>query len=216
MTSLPMHGLHERLDLAAALHPESKTLADFRADAWLVEAEAEALRAARRIVTPHAEVAALYAEKVVRLDWQLPRAAGLERRKGDRIVFPAATVGRKGAYEMREAARRLSLSLRLPGAQLEGENFWRGVEVEDGSGAGDWLDGACAVVLPAFVEHRPRRLLEAVARGVPVIASSACGLEGVKGVTSVPTGDTDALCIAIEETLTGAGTLVEQLAGSAG
>ena len=31
-------------------------------------------------------------------------------------------------------------------------------------------------VLPAFVEHQPRRLLEAVAHGVPVIASKAVGL----------------------------------------
>ena len=48
MTALPLARLHERLDAAFALHPESKTLADFRADEWLVRAESEALQQARK------------------------------------------------------------------------------------------------------------------------------------------------------------------------
>lgn len=224
MTSLPLKHLHARLDEAAALHPESATLADFRADERIVEAEAEALSNARRIITPHTEVAALYPGKAVLLDWHVPHGAQPFRLDGlpqshaaqpasngkqlrsdgvqpphdaGRIVFPASTVGRKGAYEMREAARRLNLSLGTLGAQLEGEAFWRGVRTERISGIEGWLDGARAVVLPAFVEHRPRRLLEAVARGVPVIASTACGLDGMRGVINVPAGDVDALCDAI-------------------
>jgi len=52
MTRLPMTLLQARLDAAAAAHPERATLADFRAPAWLAEAEAEALAAADWIITP--------------------------------------------------------------------------------------------------------------------------------------------------------------------
>ena len=48
------------------------------------------------------------------------------------------------------------------------------------------------------MENNPRRLLHAIAAGTPVIASAACGLEGVKGVTSVPTGDLEALRAAVD------------------
>jgi glycosyltransferase involved in cell wall biosynthesis len=48
-------------------------------------------------------------------------------------------------------------------------------------------------VLPAFVEHKPRRLLQAVAAGVPVIASDACGVSSVSGITTVVSGDAVAL-----------------------
>lgn len=71
MTAMPVARLHERLDAAFALHPESKTLADFRADEWLARAESEALQSARRIITPHSEIAALYKEKARLLDWTM-------------------------------------------------------------------------------------------------------------------------------------------------
>jgi glycosyltransferase involved in cell wall biosynthesis len=58
-----------------------------------------------------------------------------------------------------------------------------------------------AVVLPAFVEHKPRRLLEAVACGTPVIASTACGLENVKEVINIPVGDVEALRAVIKRVL---------------
>lgn len=195
MTRLPLARLHETLDAARALHPDSRTLGDFRAEDWLVRAEEDALARARKVITPHARVAALFPGRAVPLDWHLPRAAAATlpgRDEARRVVFPAATVARKGVYELRSAARELGLRLTLTGAQLEGPDFWRGVEVERAAG-GDWLEGACAVVLPSFVEHAPRRLLEAVARGVPVVASTACGLEGVPGVVSVPAGDARAL-----------------------
>jgi hypothetical protein len=200
MNGLPLWRLHESLDDAAALHPESKTLADFRAADWLVRAESEALGQARRIVTPHALVASLFAGQAVRLDWRLPPAAHAPPAPGRRVAFPASTVGRKGAYEVREAAKRLGLSLVVTGAQLEGEDFWCGVEVERRDGK-NWLEGAGAVVLPAFVEYRPRRLLEAAVRGVPVIASTACGLGETRGVVAVEAGDAEALCTEIEKAL---------------
>jgi glycosyltransferase involved in cell wall biosynthesis len=61
------------------------------------------------------------------------------------------------------------------------------------------LDGAAVVVLPAWVEHWPRRLLAALAAGIPVIASRACGLKGVPGVTTIADLDGDTLQNALAE-----------------
>lgn len=203
MTNLPFAVLHETLDAAHRRHPESSTLNDFRASAWLLENENEALRHARRIITPHSYVADLFADKAMLLDWHLSKnKTSIHSQNAhtakSKIVFPAATVGRKGAYEMREAAKKLNLQIATVGAQLEGADFWRGVSVEHKSGVGDWLADAALVVLPAYVENRPRRLLEAVARGVPVIASTACGLVNVKGVVNIQAGDVRRLFAAIK------------------
>jgi hypothetical protein len=54
-------------------------------------------------------------------------------------------------------------------------------------------------VLPAYVEHRPRMLLSAIVRGIPVIASEACGLHDLPGVVTVPTGDDQVLATAVRE-----------------
>ena len=198
MTAMPLARLHERLDAACALHPESKTLADFRADGWLVRAESEALQHARGIITPHSEIAALYRDKATLLDWAMPPKARKRPPKrlaphGAKLAFPGPTVGRKGAYELRAAVQGLGVQVVTVGAQLEGADFWRGVSIEHRAGDEDWLDEVDAVVLPAFVEHKPRRLLEAVASGTPVIASTACGLENIKEVINVPFGDVEAL-----------------------
>ena len=196
MTALPLSELHERLDRASAMHPESRTLADFRADESLVRMESEALKGARRIITPHSGIARLYEGRAILIDWIVPIQASPAKAVDPcrpRIVLPASTVGRKGAYELRSALRGLDIDLTIVGAQHEGDDFWQGLSVERRRDADDWMDGATAMVLPAHVEHRPRRLLEAVARGIPVIASSACGLEHITGVITVPPGDVEAL-----------------------
>ena len=199
MTSLPLKNLQERLDLAAEKHLESRTLGDFRAERRLVDAETEALKNARQIVTPHTEIAGLFPQQSVLLDWKRPSPPVFEKKRADKftVVFPASTVGRKGAYELREALDGLENSLKLIilGAELEGDSFWHGFEIE--RGAQNWLEQASLVVLPAFVEHKPRRLLLAAAAGVPVIASPACGLINVGGITIVEFGDSAALCRAI-------------------
>jgi glycosyltransferase involved in cell wall biosynthesis len=59
-------------------------------------------------------------------------------------------------------------------------------------------------VLPAHVEHAPRALLRAVAAGVPVVASTACGLAGLQGlhnVAEIAPGDIDALRTALRTAL---------------
>ncbi|MBS0473357.1 MAG: VanW family protein [Proteobacteria bacterium] len=184
MTRLPMGMIEARLNAAAARHPERRTLADFRADAVLVAAERAALAAADAIVTPHAEIAALFGERAVRLDWAMPRAAArTDAVVPRRIAFPGPTIARKGAYELREAARALDLEVVLCGSDLEGADFWSGVRTR--RAGEDWLEGVAAVVQPALLEESPRKLLQALARGVPVIATAACGLAEQEGVTLV-------------------------------
>jgi hypothetical protein len=196
MTRLPMGEIEARLNAAAARYPGRRTLADFRADAALVGAEREALAAADRIVTPHAEIAALFDERAARLDWTMPKiAARTDAVVRGRIAFPGPTIARKGAYELREAARALDLEVVLCGSDLEGADFWAGVRTRR-AGA-DWLDGVAAVVQPALLEESPRKLLQALARGVPVIATAACGLTKREGLTLVAEGDANALVEAL-------------------
>ncbi|HEX4572363.1 MAG TPA: glycosyltransferase, partial [Dongiaceae bacterium] len=193
MTRLPMTLLQARLDAAAAAHPEHATLADFRAPAWLAEAEAEALAGADRIITPHAEIAALFADRAIHLSWQVPAAGSATRVRGRRIVFPGPTVARKGAHLLRDAAAVLGLEVMPLGAELEGPGFWKGVRTIP---AGDW-SGVAAVVQPALVEEQPRRLLAALAAGIPVIATPACGIAPRPGLCLIPPEDRAALIEAL-------------------
>jgi hypothetical protein len=197
MTRLPMTALQARLDAAFARHPECATLGDFRAPAWLVRAEREALAYASRIVTPHAEIAAMYPGKAELLPWAMPKSAPLVRSADvvKRIAFPGPTIARKGAYELREAAKQLGLEVVLLGSDLEGASFWDGVETRR---AGEnWLSEVAAVVQPAIAEERPRHLMSALAAGVPVIATAACGLGTRDGITMIPAGDVVALTSAL-------------------
>ena len=66
---------------------------------------------------------------------------------------------------------------------------------------GAWPEQVAAVVLPAIVEHQPRALLRAVAMGLPVIATEACGLDDMPGVTIVPPFDVAQLRMAIGQLL---------------
>jgi hypothetical protein len=200
MTRLPLSMLHDRLDVAAQQHPESSTLSDFRADRSLVIAETEALQAARSILTPHAEIVQEFGQRAIQLPWHLP-AVECPPRAGQRVLFPAATVARKGAYELRETARSLALELNLLGPQLEGNGFWDGVPVQRVTS--DPLAGVGLVVLPAYVEHQPRLLLRAIAAGIPVIASEPCGLGNQKGVVTIPAGNSALLQQAIAAFVTG-------------
>ncbi len=117
--------------------------------------------------------------------------------RGDVFAFPGPTVARKGAYELREAARRLGARLRPLGAELEGPGFWQGVELAPAPPGAPWLEGVRAVVHPCLAEGAPRRLLEALAGGVPVITTAAAGIAPQPGLTLVPMGDVEALAAAM-------------------
>ncbi|MDE2127046.1 MAG: VanW family protein [Armatimonadetes bacterium] len=192
MTRMPLASLHAKLDGAMALNPERKTLGEFRAPAWMVDAETAALRAAQHIITPHAAVAALFPGQALRLPWRLPSAVRFE--PGNAVLFPGPTAARKGAFELREAARSLDLEIVLCGVELEGETFWEGCRTRRVvRGAAGWLNGVGLVVQPALVEDAPRALLAAAAAGLPIVATEECGLHGVDGVTELEFGDAAAL-----------------------
>jgi len=169
-------------------------LGDFRASPELVRAEREALDHADRIVTPHAEIAALFAGKAELLSWhtrqtQVPPAS-------HRVAFVGPTLGRKGAYEMRDAARALGLDLVVPTRDLEATDFWSDVAIHRGTPL-----HAAIVVQPAYAEENPRSLLAALAAGRQVIATPACGLPAQPGLTLIRFGDAPALIAALRGAL---------------
>lgn len=193
MVRHPMRELQAKLDLAKLHYPQSSTLADFRAPDAIVAAEAEALAAARTLLTPHCGIAACDASRTRTLDWIMPAARGRIIRGGRSILFPASALARKGAYALRDALRGLDLDVIVAGrAQEQDGDFWGDVRTRGLEGA-DWPDEIAAVVLPALVEHQPRALLKALAHGLPVIATEECGLGAMAGVTGVPAYDPEAL-----------------------
>lgn len=171
MTRMPMDTIQKVLDDAFARFPDRALLADYRAPDDLVRAEEEALAAAYRVVTPNLQMVEMFPSRAQLLPWTKP--AGADWKRGAAIGFPGPTVSRKGAYEVREAAKRLGLEVVLGGSELEGAGFWDGVRVRKG----DVLDGTFAVVQPALLEDKPRALLRAQAAGCPIVCTTACGLQ---------------------------------------
>jgi hypothetical protein len=203
MTRPPMGALQETLDAAFLGQMDRASLADFRAPAELVAAEAEALAAADRLVSAHAEVARLFPDKTLLLDWVMPTPspAASSPARSRIIAFPGPTAARKGAWAVREAAQALDLEVLLLGSELEGAGFWSGVRTRRPLAGTPWWSDAAAVVQPALTEESPRRLLAALAAGRPVIASPACGLAPRPGLTLIAADDAEALTKALDAIL---------------
>ena len=174
MHALPMTRIHIQLETAAARYPDEPTLRDFRADQALLRDEREALDGAERWIGPHAGMLRLAGEKAQALPWLLPAAdiANRERRPD-----PCACISLRRVWC--EKAR------------------WQAVALHRIEHAEDALAFCDVVVLPAWVEHEPRVLLAAIASGIPVIATAACGLGDLTGWSEVPAGDVDALRVAL-------------------
>ncbi len=173
MTRLPFEKLHERLDLAFSMHGESPTLKDFRAPIELIELENISLNKARKIITPHSEIAQIFNNKCNKLAWEMPNVEN-HSLLGHKILFPASAVGRKGAYEIQKLAKELKLTISFLGKNIEHENFWENVSTEKFNGD---LDAIGLIIYPTFIEHQPRLILKALAKGIPIITTHACGLE---------------------------------------
>ncbi len=200
----PLFLLHRQLDLAASLYPDSPTIADFRADATLVEREYTALAQADRLLTPHAWVAEQLRHHGFNRVELLPWATGQVQphHPGQTILFPASSLARKGIYEVRQICRELDLPLAVLGRATEGEGFWDSLHVRFAQKGPELFRDIACVVLPAHVEHQPRALLSAWKSGVPVICSPECGLPaGLPGVDFVPAGDVDGLRNSIDSRL---------------
>jgi hypothetical protein len=173
MTSLPFEKLHERLDFAFTNHKESPTLNDFRASKELIELENKALTKARQIITPHSEIAEIFKNKVIKLDWHISNTA-TRQINGNKLLFPASAVGRKGAYEIKRLAKELQLDLTISGRTIENENFWEDLKIEKFNGDFNQIG---LVIYPTYIEHQPRQVLKAISKGIPVITTSACGID---------------------------------------
>ena len=195
----PIERLQATLDAAADLYPDSTTLGDFRASPAIATAERDALGAARRLITPHRGVATCFpAGRVELIDWK-PVTRLATRRGGRTLLFAGPALARKGIHAMREAMDGLDVSLLVEREAVDDPGFWgdRDVRVLEGDIPGE----LAGVVLPALVEHNPRTLLRALAAGLPVIATSACGLPPQPGLTLIPPNDPAALREAIRAVL---------------
>ena len=131
---------------------------------------------------------------------ELPLVAGKVRnlRLAARRIHGAEILA-GAVFGLREALAGLDVELVAMGSKLEGADFWKGVRIA--APEAHWLDGADIVVFPTFVENQPRRLLAALAAGVPVIATLACGLGPREGLTLVSAGNAAALREALEAVL---------------
>jgi hypothetical protein len=175
MSRHPLGEIHRRLDAAAAELGQSPTIGDFRADAALVERERALLARARRIVTPHHELAAMFPAQAVRLAWHRPPP--LPHVPGKRVAFLGPTIARQRPDLVRALAAALPEPLIAFGAMLEGPDFWAGAAIERRTFGPGWLDGIGAILHPATLTAQPRRLLQAAASGVALYATAASGLD---------------------------------------
>ena len=168
----PLGEIHRLLDEAAAELGPSSTIADFRADPALVAREAGLLARARRIITPHHGIAALFRAHSQLLAWHYPIPAAHE--PGTRVAFLGPTIARQRPDIARALAASLDEPLIVFGSLLE--PMWDGASIELRTMGPGWLDGIGAILHPATMTRQPRKLLEAVAAGVQVYATSTCGL----------------------------------------
>jgi hypothetical protein len=175
MSRHPFAEIHRRLDLARAELGGSPTIADFRADPALVARETALLARARRIITPHHDIAALFPDRAMRLAWHRPPATA--RVNGNRVAFLGPTIARQRPDIVRALAASLDTPLVLFGDMLEGADFWAGIPVERRAFGPSWLDGIGAILHPAILTSQPRRLLQARAAGITLYATPGCGLD---------------------------------------
>ncbi len=191
MTRFPIEKLHERLDVAYQKYPSSQTLNDFRAPEDLIDLENAALTKSRHIVTPHKEIADIFNNKAILLSWSYPKSTVQPTLSGGKILFPASSLGRKGAYEVRQLAKELNLGIKIIGNATEDDSFWNGIKVE--MAKTNPFEDVQLLVYPTYIEHQPRILLKAISSGLPIITTTACGLNKTDNVTIIPVGDYEAL-----------------------
>ena len=188
MTRLPMLHLQLRLDEVKSKFPESITAADFRVSNELLEIEKMALLKARKVISAHAEIVEMFKHKAIQLDWQKPKLKK-QISQGNKIIFPASALARKGAYEMRKLAQELNIEIYVMGRAEEHANFWKDVKVHYTTN----LEEAHLLILPAYIEHNPKIVLKALASGITVISTTACGVSPQPNLILVSMGDYEAL-----------------------
>lgn len=199
---LPLEALQARLDAAARANPKSPTLGDFRAPRELLELERRALLRCSLSITPHLDVARNLPGAVQAIPWERAAATSAESGSdaGPSIVrYPYPTLGRKGCHELARALEGLDVELWVDGPNLESRDVWRGLRWRQTPAQ---TDAVAVVAAPAWVEHRPTRLVDFALRGQPVVASEACGVPPSQRMHVIPLGDVDALRSMLRSLLT--------------
>mgnify|MGYP002078291350 CR=1 FL=1 len=187
MTRLPMQMMHDRLNFAHSMHPQSPTLNDYRASEQLIDLENQALTRARKIITPHTELTNIFKNKVEKLIWKTTvQISNKKQVSANKILFPASALGRKGAYEIKKLAQEFNFIPVVSGRALEHENFWGELKPEQFKGS---YDDIFLVVYPTYIESQPRKILKAIAKGIPVITTLACGIEASDRVKIIELGN---------------------------
>jgi len=206
VNALPAEDIQRRLDAAAQRHPDAASLRDFRVDrAWLHDENA-ALSAAQRLLTSHTEVARVLRSRglpVEQRPWRTPPPRPNSRTSRPRaphptLAFPASALPRKGAATVAETARQLGARVLIFGTPPgPADATWHGVNWHPARYTDPAIWGQIdLVLLPALIEHNPRPLLQALAHGLPVIATPACGLPAQPGLTLVDADNPQALLAA--------------------
>lgn len=204
---LPASELQARLDAAATAHPHAESLRDFRVDAAASRDEWSALAGARTLLTAHHEVHRVLLNAGLRpelLPWAVQPAVPrkVARRTGPpTLTLASSALARKGAIEVASVARTLGARVLILGSPPSDVTVWEGVQWSAVGYASDWIARCDVVLLPAYVEHQPRALLQALAASLPVVGSAACGLGPRPGVTEVRPGDVHALEAAVRKAL---------------
>jgi hypothetical protein len=172
MSRYPFGEVHRLLDQAAAEIGTSATIADFRVRPELVEREAALLARARRIVTPHHGIAALFGERSTLLAWHRP--SSIPQTQGSRVAFLGPTIARQRPDIVARLAQNIDDPLIVFGPILE--SAWDGITVERREQGPRWLDDIGAILHPATLTNQPRALLQAAVNGVAIYANETCGL----------------------------------------
>lgn len=178
MQRYPFADIHHLLDRAArdfAGRPDP-TITDFRAPDQLVKREMQLLAKARRIITPHYGIAALFPLQAMKLAWHKPSPVRT-RTPGDRLAFIGPALGRNRPDLARAYALAQGKSLILLGPAAAHAPVWQGFAVEHRAFGPSWLDDIGTIVHPATMTAQPRRLLEALAHGVSLVATPESGLD---------------------------------------
>lgn len=197
LTRPPLAAMQSRLDGLLRDFPREKNLRQFCADPALVAAESEAFDHAERVITPHLDLGQLF-PNLRKLEWQRPEVV----RPADVpnpvwLLFPAPLAAREGGHAALGASERLGLPLLVCGDNAENLAIPSDQLQFTVESAIPWHEIA-AIVHPTLFKTWPRLHLHALALGIPVIATAACGLEEGEGVTLVGFNDEDGLVRALE------------------
>ena len=201
VSELPASTLQQRLDLAASQHPQAQSLVDFRVDERWQTDEWAALAYGKRLLTPHRQIHRILTEAGLTAQWlpwvipdvSTPVAGRSSSDSPLTLVLAASALARKGADDVLAVARKLKARVLVLGSPPANQAAWAAIDWQQVGYASDWPTQADVVVLPAYIEHQPRALLQALAMGLPVVASTACGLTAQPGLMEIEAGDTQAL-----------------------